>query len=97
MTDRDERECPICPPWVRRCGHWDGRVLVLGPLTRHPSHLIVSPWAIWSGTEWFKHNPPCVGCVGLIGKGETVECSNLPAAEAEFAKREAILLGRENE
>jgi hypothetical protein len=26
---REVRECPICPPYVRTCAHWDGAKLFL--------------------------------------------------------------------
>lgn len=91
-----ERDGCACPPWVVRCAHWDGRVLVLAPLTMHPGHQVLSPWAVWSGTEWFKHGLGCTECIGLFGEGATSQWASLPAAEAEFSRREAELLRRED-
>jgi hypothetical protein len=95
-----QRECD-CPPWVLRCVHWEGQVLWLASL-RHQDY----PKAHRHQTaECFRvavgqlAEPSC-GCspphVFLEHRGKAPSRTDLyPAAEAEFARRNAELLGRE--
>jgi hypothetical protein len=94
------RECTVCPPWVVRCAHWDGRVAWL---------ISDSGWQEGHGQERDATQLYSI-CIGVLAE-EAHFCSarpehhcirtevsaradNLPAAEAEFHRREAQLLGR---
>jgi hypothetical protein len=75
------RECPICPPLVTRCAHLDNRVI---QLREYPAggHVICGPALI--------HGEEAPGYHSTFCDGITVD--GLPAAEAEFYRREEKLL-----
>lgn len=106
MASRDplaRSECPICPPWVIRCAHWDGRAAWL---------FTHAAWLEAHGNRGFSVE----GVYVLVGKPTTApaDCTslqlgapscilhpdvaaggkydNLPDALEEFYRREALLL-----
>lgn len=97
-----ERECTACPPWVVRCAHWDG-VMVLGDgVAVRQSHTCGDPAMDFSPFEL--HSGELVNCTrGLGCDAMVVDCDrsvcvgfqNAEDGHAEFARREAMLLGRE--
>lgn len=103
MSPERRRECTACPPWVLRCAHWCGRLIVLTP-TRLPVEEHRDPWCLRNTCEHPFHvneapdrRVPCATC-GVPNRLliESYTChDNIPAAEAEFHRRELALLGRE--
>ncbi|KKK89553.1 hypothetical protein LCGC14_2731950 [marine sediment metagenome] len=98
MAER-ESECPICPSFVR-CAHYKDLALWLSDNAASPAipgHRSANTFCV-SGPET---PAPCrrSRCPGHLVMGEwssnAVEFPDLPAAEAEFSRREALLLGRE--
>ncbi len=95
---RAERECG-CPPWAT-CVHWDGQIIWLADISLLPAeflrgHTGRSRYAVvWGGKV-----QPCIcgNSQHLIMDGaRRIDYGyDLPAAEAEFRKREAALLERE--
>ena len=93
------RECPLCPAWVVRCAHWEGKVLVIARSIRrggrrfplsglHPK--VRFDYSVVSGMF-----EDCVCCgteKALFPVDQAFDTDDLPAAEAEFARREAALL-----
>lgn len=87
--------CTVCPPGIRKCAHYDGKVVWLGDHVAGAAHVLGRDPERW----------------GITGPGVAVQCScptdhvvmdsggyfrtdDLPAAEAEFARLERALLGR---
>jgi hypothetical protein len=96
---RAERECG-CPPWVIRCAHWDGQVLVLSDEAGHQTGCgfcdgNTGPQVFQMREPW-STCPYCAGPAIYPWQVQFASCQDdLPAAEAEFHHREAALLGRE--
>jgi hypothetical protein len=91
---RAERDGCTCPPWVLRCAHLGNHVVVLADSTllAPTKHFVLNRWGVADGVM---HECSC-GC-GLrkFGRpGNATYSNDLPAAEAEFRKREAALLER---
>ena len=92
------RECD-CPPWVLRCAHWEGKVLVLATEESHvlrstcfiPQHR----FGIAVGKEGGYYRCRCGG-IRLTLFIEPTWCSDLMQGRAEFSRQEAILLGHED-
>ena len=93
------RECTVCPPWVLRCAHWDGKVLALALSTEDTNHI--APCGPMTCLKIHVNTAvgygPCESCGvpdRLHGITDFTCHDDLPAAEAEFRRREATLLGR---
>lgn len=93
------RECG-CPPWALMCRHYDSSILTLvdnkaAEPSTHPSKGIFASVLFTVG-----HGDGMITC--RCGCGHAVYHNlsqpslhyDLPAAEAEFRRREAALLGR---
>ena len=101
------RECS-CPDWVLRCVHWGGAILVLCqagslcPETQRPHPRLGEPYLVdeidgffnAALTRWGNTIEAslcsCPGAMSAEGN-ETVHAS-LPKAEAEFRRRERLLI-----
>lgn len=95
-TETRARECG-CPPWATQCVHWEEQTLFLADVREHQQlhgHAVGVPrFAVGIGT--------LVDCT--CGKGDNIRITHsdvgrydtLDAARAEFRRREAELLGRE--
>lgn len=96
MSSRADRDGCGCPPWVLRCAHWEGQILVMGPPPFDHNccgRLTSAAFILGVGTKYVPCS--CAGCgFPLLDGGPAEEFRDLPAAEAEFARREAVLLGR---
>lgn len=96
-----ERDGCGCPPWVLRCAHWEGRILVLAD--KRISRSLHVCGMTFAGEEDFsvanrkpEHwHPALCGCPLIHGYAIGTPFPNLPAAEAEFERRQLVLLGRE--
>ncbi len=96
-------ECTVCPPWVLRCAHWEGQTLWLFDGTQFPysdSHFRVGLLTVLGTLGECSH---CSRHPILRDPSHRESHHDLPAAEAEFTKREeewkrsrdaAALLGR---
>ena len=74
-----QRECSQCPSWVLRCAHWEGQVLSL-----------TGPF-----NDTYGVHGPAVGRSGEYCHNCYAAGDSLPAAEAEFERRNLELMGRE--
>lgn len=91
-----QRECG-CPPLAKACKHFgDDTVWLITDPSYHaahpqetPLHGVVGPCIIDLG------QPGYCGCGALRGRKPDFYSGHLPAAEAEFRRREAAMLGRE--
>ena len=95
--ERAQRECG-CPEWVVRCAHWDGQVLVLDETSeKQPGprkHAGFRTATFLVGTHPERHKCDCCG-TGVFMPSESqvfFETDDLPAAEAEFHRREQELV-----
>jgi hypothetical protein len=82
---RAERECP-CPSWAKPCIHFEGQVVYVVDKVLTGWYEVHGPTTILvesEDAEVRRHT----GCIPLVTQ-------SLPAAEAEFRKREAALLER---
>jgi hypothetical protein len=91
-----------CPPWVIRCAHWDGQILVLGETAlHHPIRCNLEPsghFGVFIGERFQPHDCGRSGHMLLpptSSWGTGFPFRSLPAAEGEFHRREMALLGRE--
>lgn len=94
-----QRECPICLASVLRCAHFEGQLLVLSPTPDEASHrppcsinLCEYPFHVNNAAD---RHVPCATC-GVPNRIEVTKYTchdTLPAAEREFDRREAELLG----
>ena len=93
-------ECRVCSVHVIRCAHFAGQILWLTDGSVHNCGTILERFGVQLGDEI----EPCSegvsqgvsqGVSHLWGWSRPFITDDLPAAEAEFAKREATLLGRE--
>ena len=98
-------ECPTCPPWVVRCAHWGGRVLVLGDATLLRAvpgyHFLKSParYGVLSTSGFAACSCSEEHIVSLEDPIQT-GCRYFKAlrgALAEFQRRESLLLAQEPE
>lgn len=92
-----ERDGCGCPSQVKLCAHWNGLVLVLSERFATPAHPFAfkAPFGVVLGGPWLT-----CGCHGLrarrgIDNVYVLDFDTFPAAEAEFRRREAAMLGRE--
>ena len=100
-TPHGQRECSQCPPWVKACVHWEGQILSLvDQESPTPSGLCdvhgaadSSGFAVCLGIQ----RGHCECGLAYTLSLEDHACPDLPAAEAEFRKRELAMLGREAE
>jgi hypothetical protein len=83
-----------CPPWVLRCVHWDGQILHLVDLSKHQQ--LCKGRKAPHGTSWSVGQGPLAHAPGHIVEGgrKGFLSNDLPAAEAEFFRRERELLGQ---
>lgn len=95
---RSERDGCQCPPWVIRCVHFEGRILILAGHSNGDDNvghtcgdtgMHFSPYELHLGLRW-------MACVRSDGcHAQTIDCRgevclsfpDLPAAEAEFERR----------
>lgn len=91
------RECD-CPDWVLRCAHWDGQVLWLtwlhgkNPYAGCTAHAWDTPRIVMGKLRTCACGQhPHILC----RRGDLINYDTLAEAEAEFFRREALLLGRE--
>ena len=105
MTTSQERrsECPVCPDWLERCGHFGGTIIWLGKLSSPRilqvlvNHVDVDSvgFVVCQGDAIIR-----CGCSPehlRLHRGEQprqAKFSHLADAEDEFYRREAELLGR---
>lgn len=94
-------ECPICPPWVLRCVHFEGQILVLSANGSDPSlwgHTCAGGDMPFMGEGYAVHQGPkfihcsrggdCLAiCIDCEGRVCSWFYDDLPAAEAEFERR----------
>ena len=92
------RECTVCPPWVLRCAHWDGQVLIIAHEAGVPEHCgitdVIAPYCVVVVAGFELCVCGTVLVLKEIGAWNGFDTDSLPAAEAEFRAREAQLLGR---
>lgn len=98
---RAQRDGCGCPDFVLRCGHWDGQVLRLvgnsaAKLLHDPRcrcQLFGPNYTVADGGQL---GPAMCGCdmENFWNASGGTRFDTLPAAEAEFARRERELLGR---
>ena len=96
---RAERDGCGCPAWVLRCLHWEGRILVLVDRKLVLScSLAGNPqagFACWDLAHFASKQRCCGRHYALLDRRNFKAYGiDLPAAEAEFARRERQLLGR---
>lgn len=93
-----ERDGCGCPAQVIRCAHWEGWILWLSPNGTHSysgahSGPIYGRYTVWAGRVPLEPLPCNVpGHLALSIEGEGFDTDDLPAADAEFDRREAELL-----
>jgi hypothetical protein len=104
MAERDGCGCGCgCPPFVLRCAHWEGRILVLGETGYHglPACTLEPSgnFGVWVGERFIAHNcgqPGHVALPVISDWGHGFPYHRLNAAEAEFSRRERQMLERED-
>lgn len=93
-------ECTICPPWAVRCAHFGGRLLTLSDIRIYGTSRAECSHADHSSKHYsvaFVGEQMCAcGVRALAGPGKILLTNDRAAAEAEFARCEAHLLGRED-
>ncbi len=90
-----ESECTRCPPWVVRCAHWEGRIVVMAhPVLLHPSHEIYATYGVWTGEDYALHES-CPDQYLEVIDWPSLHTNSEQEAHAEFDRCEALLLGRE--
>lgn len=96
------RECS-CPEWVLKCAHWDGQLLIIADYVQPCRHICSrsAPQLPRYRTGLLVGFRPCEvkDCPEVMGEGDeawSIQTDDLPAAEAEFSRREALMLGRED-
>lgn len=97
LRERDPRQECGCPPWVLMCAHWDGYITTLVTEGKEQEHapgclteVCPAPYHVNNSTGY----GPCNGCGvpdRLLGITEYWCGENLPAAQAEFARRAELL------
>ena len=103
------RDGCACPPWIVRCAHWGGRILIFidneAVPTRYahcsnPSHDLTysgQPYGVGSILKWV--TIPGCGCLGWPSASlqQFYSGRGPAAAVAEFYRQEAKLLGRSDD
>ena len=95
--ERAQRDGCGCPEWVVRCAHFEGRIVFFAKRleTKHTCGRIQfrsEPYCVGTDSGWI----PCehVACPDVMGCDADFSLfPNLPAAEAEFHRREQELIG----
>ena len=95
-----ERVCTVCPPWVPRCAHLDGRAVMLTDERRAGAHWRGrSPphqWAVTWGVVALCPNCDAEHHGTDERSGGFTWCDSRTDADAEFVRRaEAMRLGEE--
>ncbi|KKM69716.1 hypothetical protein LCGC14_1448070 [marine sediment metagenome] len=96
---RAKRDGCECPEFVMQCAHFEGQILVLSRLTWPGASGICTSaerYAAWVGETY--EDSQCGNANHWClppSDGKWAPWVSLPEAQAEFSRREALLLGRE--
>lgn len=109
VPDAPVRECPLCPPWME-CAHFGDEVVRLRIGDQWEAHVASCPvphhrnllptWYVEHGRE-LQPLPPSITCSGWAGRvlvGTPIKWMGYDTeaeARAEFDRRVALMLGRE--